>query len=320
MFTIFLQLVTGFFILIKSADWLVDGATSLAKRLGVSSFIVGLTVVAFGTTMPELAVNVLANLRGSSDLVIGNILGSNISNILLILGVAALIYPLRMTSKTLWREMPFSLFAIMVLVFVANDALIDASAISIISRVDGFILLAFMAIFLVYIFEISKNRNSGLEDLDIERRSWQFSTILILSGIVGLALGSKWLVDGAVYLARFFDVSEALIGLTIVAIGTSLPELTTSATAAYRHDDDIAIGNVIGANIFNIFWILGLSAVISPVVFDVSLNFDILIGAVATGLLFAVMFVGQKMVLERWQGAVFIGVYLLYIVILIVRG
>ncbi|MFA4937167.1 MAG: calcium/sodium antiporter [Patescibacteria group bacterium] len=317
MLTYFL-FVIGFVILIKGADWLVDGASSVAKKFGISTLVIGLTVVAFGTSAPELIVNILASINGNSDIAIGNILGSNICNILLILGIAAIIYPLTVKRGTVWKEIPLALLAVIAVALMANDIFIEGGGWSGLTRIDGLILLAFFLIFLYYVFEISKTGQSN--DTKIKNYSLLISLSMIAGGLVSLTLGGKWVVDGAVAIAQTFNISEALIGLTIVAIGTSLPELATSAVAAYKHNSDIAVGNIVGSNIFNIFWILGLSAVIRPLPFSEALNTDVLVTMIATILLFMVMFVGKKHTLERWQGVTFVIIYIIYIVYLIYRG
>ncbi|MFH1890980.1 MAG: calcium/sodium antiporter [Candidatus Kuenenbacteria bacterium] len=311
--------IAGFVILIKGAGWLVDGASSVAKKFGISTLVIGLTVVSFGTSAPELIVNILASIKGSSDIAIGNILGSNIANILLILGVAAAIFPLTVKRGTVWKEIPLALLAVIVVALMANDILIEGSGWSGLTRIDGFMLLAFFLIFLYYAFETSKVSGSSGET-KIKIHPLPASLGMIVGGLIGLTLGGKWVVDGAVAIAQTFNISEALIGLTIVAIGTSLPELATSAIAAYKRNADIAVGNVVGSNIFNMFWILGLSATIRPLPFSAALNTDVLVTMVATILLFMVMFIGKKHTLERWQGFLFVTLYFIYIAYLIYRG
>ncbi|MCB9802904.1 calcium/sodium antiporter [Candidatus Nomurabacteria bacterium] len=309
--------LVGFYFLIKGADWLVGGASSIAKRLKVSDLMIGLTIVSFGTSAPELVVNLVASFNGSGDLAVANIIGSNISNILLILGISAVIFPLAVKKGTTWKEIPFSLLAVIVLWFLANDFLIDGQNVSALSRIDGLILLSFFVIFLYYTFGIAKVEGEGD---DVRKYGVWTSIAMIIAGALGLAFGGQWIVDGAIEIAKFFGMSESLIGLTIVAVGTSLPELAASAMAAWRHNPDIAIGNIIGSNIFNVFWILGLSAAIKPIVFNLNLNTDIYIVISATALLFLFMFVGKKNILQRWQGIVMLSLYLAYIVYLIIRG
>lgn len=311
--------VLGFFVLIKGADLLVDGASSIAKKLNVSDLVIGLTVVAFGTSTPELFVNIFASIQGNTDIAIGNILGSNIANILLILGISAIIFPLKVQNNTVWKEIPFSLHAVLVLGILANDKLIDQQVSSELTRGDGLILLGFFMIFMYYIFGIAKESNST-HDKEFKQLSNFKSIIFVLLGLTGLVIGGRWIVHGAVEIANNFGMSQSFIGLTVIAIGTSLPELATSAVAAYKKNTDIAIGNVVGSNIFNIFWILGISAVIKPLPFHPSNNVDIGMTIIASSLLFAFLFTGKKHLLERWEGMMFVLMYIGYIIFLIIRG
>ncbi len=315
-------LLLGFIMVIKGADFLVDGASSLAKRLKVSDLVIGLTIVAFGTSMPELVVNVYASIKGTAEIAIGNVLGSNIFNILLILGIASIIFPLKVTKGTAWKEIPLSLLAALVISFMANDALIEGRNFSSLSRIDGFVLLAFFVIFMAYVFSIAKDvSNTGNNEAQSTKiYSLFISVIFVLSGLGLLVLGGKWVVDGAVALAQVLGASENLIGLTIVAAGTSLPELATSVTAALKKNSDIAVGNVVGSNIFNIFWILGVSATVRPLPFNSAANIDILMTIFASFILFVFLFIGKKHLLERWQGGMFLFVYIAYLVFLIQRG
>lgn len=313
----------GFVALIKGADLLVDGASSLAGKFGISAMVIGLTIVAFGTSTPELVVNLLASLQGSTELAIGNILGSNIANILLILGISAIFYPLAVQKSTTWKEIPFALLAAVVLAVMANDVIFDGASSSVVSKIDGFILLSFFVIFLYYVYGLTKENPESVtkevEDIDKNQSTLKDSGMVFL-GIAGLTIGGKWIVDGAVAFASSFGVSEALIGLTIVAIGTSLPEMATSVVAAYKKKADIAVGNIIGSNIFNIFWILGISSMINPLPFSPDLNIDLLVVLGATFVLFLTMFVGKKHTIERSQGVLFVILYVAYMVYLVIRG
>ena len=309
----------GFVALVKGADVLVDGASAIARKLRISDLVVGLTIVAFGTSAPELLVNIVAGLNGSADLAIGNVIGSNISNILLILGVAGLIYPLTIGKGTVWKEIPFALLGVAVLFVMANDNLIEGVGFSEITRSDGIIMLGFFAIFMYYTYGIS--RVQGEEDIDRPPlMKMPKAALFVLIGCLGLGFGSDWVVKGAIHMATAFGLSESLIGLTIVAIGTSLPELVTAAVAAYKKQADIAIGNVVGSNIFNVFFVLGISSTITPVAFAPILNIDIAICGVATILLMLSVFIGRKHQVERWQSAFFLSLYIGYIVYLVMRG
>jgi cation:H+ antiporter len=314
----YLLFVVGFVLLIKGADYLVEGSSSLAKRLGVSDLVIGLTIVSFGTSAPELIVNIVASFKGAGDIGIGNILGSNIANIFLILGVSAVIYPLAVKREITWKQIPLNFLAAIVLFLMANDALIDKADSSILSHIDGYILISFFIIFLYYTVHLAKTEKNG--EAHTETRPVYLSILMTVGGIVGLAYGGQWVVNGAVIIAEGFGLSEALIGLTIVAVGTSLPELATSAVAAYKRNTDIAVGNVVGSNIFNIFWVLGLSAAIKPLPFRPEINTDILVFLFATLLLFSFSFVGGRNKINRAEGIIFLVAYVAYIVFLVIRG
>lgn len=314
----YVLLALGFVFLIKGADLLVEGSSSIAKRIGVSDIVIGLTIVSLGTSAPELLVNVIASLKGSSDIGIGNILGSNISNIFLILGISALIYPLKVQRNTTWKEIPLNLIAAVTLFVMANDVIIDGAANSSLSRVDGIVLMVFFLLFMSYTIGLAK---AGHEKMDHNpKHSILKGALMSVVGIAGLALGGQWVVDGAIAIAKNFGLSEALIGLTIVAVGTSLPELATSAVAAYKKNTDIAIGNVVGSNLFNIFWVLGLSAVIQPMPFNATVNTDIMVLILATLMLFGACFTKSKYQIDRFEGGIFVASYIIYIIFLVIRG
>ena len=310
-------LLLGFVLLIKGADFFVDGASALAIRLDVSQIVIGLTIVAFGTSAPELIVNFFAAINGNTDISLGNIIGSNIINILLILGIAGLIHPLRTQKNTVWREIPFSLLAVIVLIIVCNDQIIDNTR-DLLSRSDAIILLLFFSIFIIYSFAISKVESQDAPDIK------EFSTgrilLYLFLGLAGLIAGGRFVVKNSVQLAAYWGLSEKLIGLTIIALGTSLPELATSAVAAFKNKSDIAIGNIIGSNIFNIFFILGITALIKPLPFNPVLNQDLGILLVASILLFLTMFTGNKRLLDRWEAGIFLFIYAGYTVYLFIRN
>ncbi len=317
----YILFVIGFVLLIKGADLLVDGSVSVAKRAKISSIVIWLTIVAFGTSMPELVVNLFASATGNTAIAIGNVLGSNIANIFLILWISAIIFPLVSKKNTSRKEIPLSLLAALVVGFLANDLLIDGNTrYSGLTRIDGLILIAFFSLFMVYIFSIAKEKDVEIvTELDeMKKMSKLKSIVYIILWLVGLAVWGKWIVDGAVQIATFFGVSQSLIGLTIVAIWTSLPELATSAIAAYKKETDIAIGNVVGSNLFNIFWVLWLSAIIRPLPFTQASNPDIFMTIGASLILFVVLFIGKKHVIQRWQGVLFVLMYLAYVVFLVI--
>ena len=310
----YLLFLPGFYLLIKGADILVEGASSLAKRLKVSDLVIGLTIVAFGTSAPELAVNLSASYKGQTDIAISNVLGSNIANILLILGVSSIIKNVVMKENTVWKEIPFGMLSAIIVFLQANDVFFGANTKNQISRNEGLEMLAFFIIFLYYVFSIAKEENIFEDEIPKKQLSLGKSIIYIILGLILLPLGSDWVVNGAVRIAKFFGVSEAYIGLTIVAIGTSLPELATSVVAAYKKNSDISIGNVIGSNIFNVYLVLGSSAVIRPLEFSTKNNIDVLMNILASLILFLSLFVGKKHEIERNQGILFLFIYIFYLV------
>jgi len=312
-----LILLAGFVSLILGANTLVNSASSLAKRLNIPNIVIGLTIVAFGTSSPELIVNVFASLEGDSELALGNVIGSNIFNVLGILGIASLIYPLKVKSNTTWVEIPLSLLAALAVIAMANDALLDRQSFSIITRIDGIILLLFFAIFMAYTITLVK-KGEQVEKVEYKMMPLWKSILLIIAGLALLVIGGRSIVYSAVEIARDFQVSERIIALTIISIGTSLPELATTAVAAYRKNSDIAIGNVVGSNIFNAFFILGTSATINPVPLMPGANLDLLVHIASCLLLFLVIFTGKKHQMDRWEGGIFAGLYIAYIVVLIV--
>ncbi|RIJ42793.1 calcium/sodium antiporter [Pontibacter oryzae] len=319
---LYILFAIGFVMLIKGADLLVDGSSSIAKRYGLPDMVVGLTIVSFGTSLPELIINILSSMQGQSELAIGNVFGSNVANLLLILGVTALICPLPIKRNTILTEIPFSLIATLLVGFLANATLIDNRTELYISRLDGGILLFFFLLFMVYIYNIAKtNKDEVLPHTDdMPLMPIGKSMVYIALGAIGLFLGGKWVVDGAVGMAQSLGLSESFIGLTVVAIGTSLPELVTSAMAAYRRNIDIAVGNVVGSNIFNLLWILGISALINPLPFDVVNNSDIIMMILASTMLILAMPFGKRNAIDRWNGIFFLATYFSYITYLVMRG
>ena len=310
----------GLFLLIKGGGLLVNGATALARRLNVSDLVIGLTVVAFGTSLPEFSVTFISALEGSPQIAMGNVIGSNIANVLLILGLAALIRPLQVSRGTVYKEIPFSLLAALILGFLAGDALLDGSSEALVSRSDGLVLLSVFSIFLYYAFSIAK-KGEGLEEgAPAGRMSKLRSLVYIGSGLAGLIVGGQWVTSGAVAVAGLLGMSQSLIGLTIVAVGTSLPELATSVVAARQGNADIAVGNVVGSNIFNIFFVLGGSSLAHPLPVLTDILTDVGVVVLASSILFGFMFTGRKHTLDRWEGAVFLVLYCAYLAFGIMRG
>jgi cation:H+ antiporter len=308
-----LLMAVGFALVIKGADFLVKGASSLARRLKVSDLVIGLTVIAFGTSLPEFFVNITASIEGQGGIVVGNIIGSNIANILLILGISAVIFPLAVGRGTVWKEIPLSLLAALLVLLLSNDRIIDSGSWSGLGRIDGLVLLSFFIVFIYYTFGIAKDTEEFEEHP--AKKDYRTAGIIIrlILGFAVLILGSRWVVSGAIFIAEALGVSQSLIGLTIVAVGTSLPELATSAVAAYRKNAEIAVGNVVGSNIFNIFFILGISALIRPVPFKAEYNLDTGWLVLVSFILFVWMFTGKKHKLDRWEAVVFLIMYFGYI-------
>jgi len=314
-----LLLVAGLALLLKGADFLVAGASEVAESLGISHLVIGLTVVSFGTSMPEVVVTLFSGIQGHPDLAIGNILGSNIANILLVLGIAAIIRPLPVSDSTVVSEIPFSLTAALLVGFLANAALFSAYPDLSISHTDGAILLLFFFLFIIYIYNISRGTSAASVG-HAQRRPLMKPVAILLLGMAGLYLGGQWVVDSAVSIARRAGISDSLIGLTIVAIGTSLPELMASAVAAYRNQPDIAVGNVVGSNIFNLLWVLGITALVIELPFEIVSNADLAMVIIASTLLLLALVSSRKTCVLRIHGVIFVLTYGAYLGYLIRRG
>ncbi|MDI3521222.1 MAG: cation:H+ antiporter [Anaerophaga sp.] len=310
-----LLLLCGFILLVSGGNWLVSGSSGLARKYRVSDLAIGLTIVAFGTSAPELVVNVLASAKGHADIAFGNVIGSNNFNLFIILGLSGLLAPIAVQSSTVWKEIPMSLVAAVALLILANDGLFGFPA-SRLSRIDGLILLALFALFLYYVYRNMKEGNNNLSQ-EVSQMKTGKAMLLIVAGLAGLIVGGRLVVDSAVNIARFFHISEKVIGLTIIAAGTSMPELVTSLVAVKKKSNDIAVGNVIGSNIFNIFFVLGTSALIRPMTYSFVFNTDVTIFIAGTIGLFIAMFTGVKKKLDRWEAAIFIIFFVSYIVSLV---
>ena len=303
-----LFLVVGLVLLVKGADWLVDGASKLAKRLGITDLVIGLTIVAFGTSMPEFVVNMVSVADGATDLAITNILGSNIINTLVILGCSALVCPLVAQRSTIRLDIPMNIVAgVLVLVFVFISSPMEPKGLS---RVEGLALLVVFAAFLVYTFYTAKADATTTTEATLFPL-WK-CVVLILAGLVGLVVGGEMIVKTAVAIARYCGVAEAVIGLTIVALGTSLPELATSVVAAFKHNNDIAIGNVVGSNIFNVFFILGTSAIIKHLPVYPGIEIDAALVAVSA-LAVWLLLCNKNRSINRWGGALLLVLYAGYL-------
>ncbi|MGB9865938.1 calcium/sodium antiporter [Fervidobacterium gondwanense] len=314
MFFSFLLLLVGFFLVSFGADKLVEGASNIAKRLRVSDLVIGLTIVSFGTSAPELAVNIVSAFKKNSEIALGNIIGSNIFNILAVAGISAMIRPIEVHYSTLKKEIPLSFIAALTVLALGNKVP------SLITRGDGIVLLSFFAIFLAYVFEMAKKDRSMFEEMEkgkLKETSLIISIVYVVGGLIGLTFGGRWIVTGATDVAKFFGVSDKLIGLTIVAAGTSIPELATSVTAMIKGNSEIGLGNIVGSNIFNIFFILGATAVINPVLYNTVLNVDLTLLLIVTALL---TIFSKDLKINRLEGLLLFLSYIGYTVYLIIRG
>ncbi len=313
-----LFLIGGLLLILLGANGLTDGAASIAKRFHIPSIVIGLTIVAFGTSAPELTVSVSSALKGSADIAIGNVVGSNIFNTLMIVGCTALFAPIVISGNTLRKEIPLCILSSIVLLICANDILLDHSSENIISITDGLLLLCFFMIFLGYTFAIAfQGKKEGETEEEIKQLPMWRSILYIIGGLVALIAGGSFFVDGASGIARSLGVSESVIGLTLVAGGTSLPELATSIVAALKKNPEIAIGNVIGSNLFNIFFVLGCSASITPLHLTGITNMDLLVLVGSSVLLWIFGLFFAKRTITRIEGSILILCYIAYTIVLI---
>lgn len=324
-----LLLIGGLILILLGANGLTDGAASVAKRFHIPPIVIGLTIVAFGTSAPELTVSVSSALKGSADIAIGNVVGSNIFNTLMIVGCTALFAPIVITRNTLRKEIPLCILSSVALLICANDVFLNKAPENILNRADGLLLLCFFVIFMGYTFAIAfkpatatqteqiKPPTTEEEETEVKSPPWWKSILYIIGGLAALIFGGQLFVDGATGIARNLGVSESIIGLTLVAGGTSLPELATSIVAALKKNPEIAIGNAIGSNLFNIFFVLGCSASITPLHLNGITNFD-LFTLVSSGILlwlFGLFF--AKRTITRIEGGIMVLCYVAYMVVLI---
>lgn len=312
-----IQLIVGFILLVKGADYFVDGSSSVAKKLRIPTVVIGLTIVAFGTSAPELATSLSAAMKGVDDIAVGNVVGSNVFNTLIVLGASAAITPITVSKSIIRRDYPLSIFAAVLLAILSLDMLFGGVGMEI-SRVDGFILLVFFGLFLsLTVRQGLKDREEDVEDVIQTFPLWK-SLLFILIGLGAVIWGSVWAVDGAKVIAAKLGMSDALIGLTVVAFGTSLPELVTSIVAARKGESDIAVGNVVGSNIFNIFLILGASGSVLPLHIQSSYVFDMVILVLITIVTF--LPIARKKKIGRGMGVAMVVAYIAYTAYLIVRN
>lgn len=312
-------LIGGLALILVGANALTDGSAAVAKKFRISDLVIGLTIVAFGTSAPELVISLLSSIKGSAEMAIGNVVGSNIFNILMIIGCTALVLPVKVGGGTMSKEIPLVILSSFVLTFFANDILLDGGSVNAISRIDGLVLLAFFLIFMRYTFSIARNGSDAgfCEEQKIKEMQCWKSALFILGGLVGLIGGGQLFVEGASGIARSLGVSESIIGLTLVAGGTSLPELATSITAALKKNSGIAIGNVIGSNLFNIFFVLGCSASVSPLPMGNINNVDVAVLIGSSLLFWLVGWFFKKRTITRVEGALLVLCYVAYTAYLI---
>lgn len=315
----YVLLVIGFIILIKGADFFVDGASSIAKIAKMPTLLIGLTIVAFGTSAPEAAVSINAALKGSNDIAIGNIIGSNIFNLLVAVGISAMIRPIKVQKTTIIKEYPLSMYSVALLIILSLDNLFAGNDSNLLTRGDGLILLLGFGVFMFYLIEmavLSKEADDEVEE--IVKLPLSKSIIFSILGLVGIVFGGDMVVKSATDIALHVGMSETLVGLTIVAVGTSLPELVTSVTAARKGESDIAIGNIIGSGLFNIFFVLGVSATIHPIAVSSKLIFDFIILAIVT--VISHVFAYSKKEVDKKEGFALTAMYIAYMVYIIIRN
>lgn len=315
-----LFLIGGLALILVGANALTDGSAAVAKRFGISDLVIGLTIVAFGTSAPELVISVLSAIDGSAEMSIGNVVGSNIFNVLMIIGCTALVLPIKVERSIMTNEIPLVILSALVLTFCANDVLLDGASENVVSRIDGLVLLMFFLIFMRYTFAIAKSgADAGGADAAVKQMPGWKSALFIVGGLAGLIFGGQLFVDGASGIARAWGVSESVIGLTLVAGGTSLPELATSITAALKKNPGIAIGNVIGSNLFNLFFVLGCSATIVPLPMGNIGNFDMAVLVGSSVLFWLVGWFFRKRTITRLEGALMVACYVAYTSVLIMQ-
>lgn len=314
----YILLIIGFLFLIKGADAFVSGSSSIAKSFNVPSLIIGLTIVAFGTSAPEAAVSITAALQGNNDMAIANVVGSNIFNLLFVVGVASIINPIRVQKSTIIKEFPFAILASVVLMILAHDTKFQGYSQNLLTRADGLMLLALFSIFMFYLIEMSI---TSKEEMDIEEVSKAMpiskSIIMSIVGVLGIIIGGDIVVKSASNIALSLGMSQNLVGLTIVAIGTSLPEFVTSVIAAKKGESDIAIGNVVGSNLLNILFVLGISSTIHNIQIHPMVFIDMLVMIIVTALTY--IFSATKRSVNKWEGSILVLIYIVYMTFIIIR-
>ncbi|WP_088105514.1 calcium/sodium antiporter [Halalkalibacter urbisdiaboli] len=316
----YLLLLLGFGLLIKGANYFVDGSSSIARLLNVSPLLIGLTIVAFGTSSPEATVSILAAVNGNADVAIGNVVGSNIFNITLVIGITAMLNPLTVENETIRKEIPFTLLASVALLIFISDITLQYATVNTISRSEGLIFLLFFSVFLYYIFEVARSKRSEdrSEKQQATSKTWTKQIVLTLIGLAAIIFGGDLVVRSSTEIAYSFGMSETLVGLTIVALGTSLPELVTSVTAAIKKQSEIALGNIVGSNIFNILFVLGAASVFAPLEVDSRIFIDIIL---MIGLTFVLLtFSRTHFTIGKYEGALLTIAYISYLIYIIIRN
>lgn len=316
----YLLLLVGFGLLVKGADYFVEGSSAIAKLLRIPPILIGLTIVAFGTSSPEAAVSISAALKGSGSIALGNVIGSNIFNTSLIIGITAWIYPLKVERQTIRKEIPLALLSSIILLVMMGDKVLQKLSENLLTRSDGLILLGFFSIFMYYIFEVAEHsrESSSPETKAADKKNIGKSILITLGGLASIVFGGDMVVKSSIEIALMLGMSETLVGLTIVAVGTSLPELITSVTAAMKKESEIALGNIIGSNIFNILFILGISSTISPVLVDHKMFLDAAAMIAATAVLLLSAYSHRK--ISRGEGLFLALSYILYMIYIIIRN
>ncbi|MDO5009672.1 MAG: calcium/sodium antiporter [Intestinibacter bartlettii] len=313
----YILLLIGFVFLVKGADGFVFGASSIAKKFSIPPLIIGLTIVAFGTSAPEAAVSVTAALKGQNDMAIANVVGSNIFNFLVVIGLTSMIKPIKVQKSTIIKEFPFVILASFVFSVISHDTRFQNASENMLSRADGYILLSLFAIFMYYLIEMALTSKDSVEEEEIEEIPLSKSIIYTIIGIAGIIIGGQLVVNSASNIALAWGMSQNLVGLTIVSIGTSLPELVTSIVAARKGESDIAIGNAVGSNIFNLLLVLGLSSSIHSIVVHPEVFYDMLVMILATILTY--IFAITKRCINRAEGTVLFLLYVIYLIYIIMR-
>lgn len=315
----YVLLIVGFGLLIKGADLFVDGSSNIARLLRVPPILIGLTIVAFGTSSPEATVSIIAALHGNAEVSLGNVVGSNIFNITLVVGIAAFLYPLMVESETTKKEIPFILLASGALLVLISDTELQGLSENFLTRGDGIIFLLFLSIFMYYVIEVGmKSRKESVHTPIPSNIKWGKNSVLALAGLVAIIFGGDLVVDNGTAIAYDLGMSNTLVGLTIIAIGTSLPELVTSISAALKKESGIALGNVVGSNIFNILFVLGASAFISPLPVNGKIFIDVMIMIALSLLLF--LFSRTNYKIGKTEGFILMTMYIIYLIYIISRN